>query len=63
MEHGAEFCDFLLHFSQRRHRPRMRRTAIAPVPKEKPWRIEMLRPYWFVSSELMAEWAGLHMLG
>ena len=53
MEHEAEFCGFLLHFSQRRHRPRMRRTAIAPVPKEKPWRIEMLRPYWFVSSELM----------
>ena len=53
VEHEAEFCGFLLHFSQRRPSPRMSRTVIAPLPKEKPWRIEMLRPYWFESSELM----------
>jgi hypothetical protein len=49
----AEFCCFFLHFSQRRPRPTMSRTVIAPLPKEKPWRIEMLKPYWFEFSELM----------
>ena len=36
VEHMAEFCGFLLHFSQRRPRPTMSRTVIAPLPKEKP---------------------------
>ena len=53
VEHMAEFCCFFLHFSQRRPRPTMSRTVIAPLPKEKPWRIEMLKPYWFEFSELM----------
>ena len=53
VEHMAEFCGFLLHFSQRRPRPTMSRTVIAPLPKEKPWRMEMLKPYWFEFSELM----------
>ena len=53
--HKVVFWDFFLHFSQKKHRPKMRRTTIAPVPKEKPCRIDMLKPYWLVSSEPMAE--------